>query len=386
VRAIFFCNEMLGLGHLRLSIALAQALVHRDDRATSLIVTGSGAFPGLSLPRNVDLLKLPTLPVDPGSAWGATTHRPPTSLAMPTEEVSALRSAISTAAIRALAPEVVVVDYKPTGRNDELLGALDLCRRRHGGTIALGLWEVDDAPERLRAEWTPARLEAVRELYDLVLIYGPTLPGDVRAERLRATGMAVRHTGIVASAPAQHGPADLDDGYLLATAGGGADGFALLDALLGAIRRHPLALPAVLVAGPNMPVGQVARLRDSVEGLDAVVIHQRPDMEELLAGARAVVAMAGYCTVAEILASGRPALLVPRAVPREEQLNRARLLAAAGRVHMLDPHELGPDTLAAALALLLEQPARPRESLGGADEAARILLAHRANVKTVTTP
>ncbi len=386
MRAIFFCNEMLGLGHLRLSIALAQALVQRDDSATSLIVTGSSAFPGLSLPRNVDLLKLPALPVDPGSAWGETDRRPPAGLAMRSEEVSALRAAISTAAVRALAPEVVVVDYKPTGRNDELLGPLDLCRRRHGCTIALGLWEVDDAPERLRAEWTPARLEAVRELYDLVLVYGPEVPGDVRTERLRATGMTVRHTGIVASAPAQHGPADLDDGYLLATVGGGADGFELLDALLGAIRAHPLELPAVLVAGPNMPVDQVARLRDSAEGFDALVVHQRPDMEELLAGARAVVAMAGYCTAAEILASGRPALLVPRAFPREEQLNRARLLTAPGHVQMLDPRELEPDTLAAALASLFAQPARPPEQLGGADEAARILLAHRANVKTVTSP
>jgi predicted glycosyltransferase len=89
-----------------------------------------------------------------------------------------------------------------------------------------------------------------------------------------------------------------------------------------------------------------------------------------------VVAMAGYCTAAEILASGKPALLVPRAFPREEQLNRARLLSEAGRLQMLDPDELGPATLAAALASLLEQPARSPQQLTGADEAARILLAH----------
>ncbi len=102
-------------------------------------------------------------------------------------------------------------------------------------------------------------------------------------------------------------------------------------------------------------------------------------MEEVLAGARAVVAMAGYCTAAEILASGKPALLVPRTFPREEQLNRARLLAEAGRMQMLDPGRLHPDTLAAALASLLEQPPRPPERLGGADEAASILLTHAAS-------
>jgi predicted glycosyltransferase len=99
----------------------------------------------------------------------------------------------------------------------------------------------------------------------------------------------------------------------------------------------------------------------------------------VLAGARAVVAMAGYCTAAEILASGKPALLVPRTFPREEQLNRARLLSEAGRVQMLDPGRLDPATLATALASLLERPPRPPERLGGADAAARILLAHAAS-------
>jgi len=35
VRSVLFCNEMLGLGHLRLSLALAGALVEQDDRATA---------------------------------------------------------------------------------------------------------------------------------------------------------------------------------------------------------------------------------------------------------------------------------------------------------------------------------------------------------------
>ena len=369
---------MLGLGHLRLSLALAKALIEVDERATSLIVTGSAAFPGLALANRIDVLKLPTLPVDRGSAWNATGHRPRAELAMASDEVSALRSAVVTAAVQATAPQVVVVDYKPTGRNDELRDALEWCRRQADCTVALGMWEVDDAPDRLREDWTRSRVQDVRDLYDLVLVYGPEVPGDVRAQRLRASGMTVCHTGLVASPPAVVGPPDLGSGYLLATAGGGADGFGLLAAVLAAIESHPLGLPVILVAGPNMPADQVGQLRRTAAGLDALVADHRPDMEEVLAGARAVVAMAGYCTAAEILASGKPALLVPRTFPREEQLNRARLLSASGRVQMLDPGRLDPATLGPALASLLERPPRPPERLGGADEAARILLAHAA--------
>lgn len=46
MRSILFCNEMLGLGHIRLSLALAEALTADDDRATSLVVTGSPASGG----------------------------------------------------------------------------------------------------------------------------------------------------------------------------------------------------------------------------------------------------------------------------------------------------------------------------------------------------
>ena len=47
-------------------------------------------------------------------------------------------------------------------------------------------------------------------------------------------------------------------------------------------------------------------------------------MEELIAGAKAVVAMGGYNTYCEILSFDKPALIVPRVAPREEQLIRAR--------------------------------------------------------------
>src|SRR2546421_4098527 len=53
VRSVLFCNEMLGLGHLRLSLAVAGALVEQDDRSSALVVTGSPAFAGWRLPPGV---------------------------------------------------------------------------------------------------------------------------------------------------------------------------------------------------------------------------------------------------------------------------------------------------------------------------------------------
>jgi predicted glycosyltransferase len=129
----------------------------------------------------------------------------------------------------------------------------------------------------------------------------------------------------------------------------------------------------VLVAGPMMAPAQVATLHDTAANLDVQVHRVRNDMDAVIAGARAVVSMAGYCTVAEVLASGKPALLVPRAFPRDEQLRRARRWAATGRLDLLEPDELAPAPLRAAFDRLLERPARAPQQPTGAQTAVSLL-------------
>ena len=62
-------------------------------------------------------------------------------------------------------------------------------------------------------------------------------------------------------------------------------------------------------------------------------------MEELVAGATAVVAMGGYNTYCEILSFDKPGLIVPRVAPRQEQLIRARRAAELGLIEMFLPQE-----------------------------------------------
>jgi hypothetical protein len=84
----------------------------------------------------------------------------------------------------------------------------------------------------------------------------------------------------------------------------GVDGYDLLESILAAIRLAPLGIPAVLTTGPVMATARIAALREQAQRLDARVEVLRPDMDAVLAGARAVVAMAGYNTVAEVIGSG----------------------------------------------------------------------------------
>ena len=79
-------------------------------------------------------------------------------------------------------------------------------------------------------------------------------------------------------------------------------------------------------------------------------------MDRVLAGARAVVGMAGYNTVAETLRARRPALLVPRTRPSQEQLVRARAVSQQQSYSMLLPTTSTPRAMRDALGALLEAP------------------------------
>jgi predicted glycosyltransferase len=124
-----------------------------------------------------------------------------------------------------------------------------------------------------------------------------------------------------------------------------------------------------------MGAAKVAELRALVHGVDAQVHAFRTDMERVIAGARAVVSMAGYNTVAELMQARKPALLVPRARPSAEQLVRARGLAERGLAALLEPDSLAPETMRAALGELLErrEPAPEPDEYDGGERAATIL-------------
>jgi predicted glycosyltransferase len=370
-RFLFCTNECVGLGHMRRTLTLARAVTEMDESASALVLTGAPLTPGLALPAGVDTVKLPMLHRDPVNGLGAR------NLQIESDDLHDLRASLALAAATAFAPDVAVIDKLPLGLGNELEPTLQALRAR-GTKIVLGLRDVEEDPVAVRRRWreTGAR-EALRRYYDTVLVYGPD---GGTADALSCVGWTdlrvdVHHVGYIGAPLPSDPPADLPPEYLLATVGGGADGFPVLASVVDAVRERPLGLPVVVVAGPLMDPLEVAELRRRAEGLPIQLFEARPDMDAVVAGARAVVAMAGYNTVAEITRAGHPAVLVPRVGPSAEQLIRARALADDGAFAMVHPDELTPARMAAELAAMLVRPQptfEPAEH-GGAAVAAEIL-------------
>jgi predicted glycosyltransferase len=110
-----------------------------------------------------------------------------------------------------------------------------------------------------------------------------------------------------------------------------------------------------------MKEGQRARLELLCRSNPAVrVLDFVTNAEQFIAQAAAIVSMAGYNSVCEILTADVATLLVPRTAPRAEQLVRARRLADRGLVDLVQPEEADASTLSSWLAAAVVEVAGQR--------------------------
>jgi predicted glycosyltransferase len=373
LRALFITNECAGLGHLRRTINLARAVTDNDPEATALIVTGSAALGSFVLPERVDTVKLPVFRREAdGTLYAAT-------LGVDMPRIESMRSEILLSAAAAFDPDVVVVDKTPLGLRDELVPMLEHLRERGRARIVLGLRNVEDEPERVRAAWAEGdTLAAVRCFYDCAVVYGPANTTGDALSCLEGVELPVpvSHVGFVGNKPATTAPDDLPEGYLLVTVGGGSDGQDTIEAVLDADQYATLPFPVVIVTGPLMSTQSVIRLAARCDGEHVRLFDFRHDMANVLAGARAVVTMGGYNTISEVLQTGVPALVVPRVRPSEEQLIRANDLVALGLADMLHPDSITPARMWRAVQQTAARPRRPIDNADyrGAERTAALLV------------
>src|SRR5215211_3092766 len=149
-RYLFFSNELIGLGHLRRTLSIANRLAEIETESSSLIVTGSPVVPWFGMPPRVDILKLP------GWTRDEQGDRRAGGLALDVGGLHAVRAGIELAVASNFEADVAVVDKLPLGPGGELTQALEALRGFPRCRVVLGLRDIDDAPPRVRTEGSPA--------------------------------------------------------------------------------------------------------------------------------------------------------------------------------------------------------------------------------------
>ena len=226
----------------------------------------------------------------------------------------------------------------PHGALGELLPTLEALRSTDT-RVVLGLRDIVDAPEIVRRRWqVEGAYDALDRYYDLVLVYGNQDVYDVAvnydmcpavADRLHYCGYVcapdeAQQTRRVRTRCLNGSKAER---LIVATAGGGADAYPLMEALLRAMPAITAEAPAALtiITGPFMPDDMRRALQVQANGSGVKIRTSVQDVLSYIAAADVVVGMAGYNTTVEVLRMATPAVLVPRAGPSAEQRTRARL-------------------------------------------------------------
>lgn len=381
MRLVFYSHDGQGLGHVRRNLAIAAAVTRRDSRASVLVISSSDHVDDLVIPARVDVLKLPGVRKLGNDRYEARR------LQLSGPEVWELRAGIIASATRLFAPDVLLADKHPLGAHGELREALDHIGKG-GGQAVLGLRDILDTPATVREEWRRAGVvPAITRHYGRVLVYGcqSVLDPAVTYGLPDPVTRRLSYCGYVASTPEVASPAPLvrrPDGrpLVLATAGAGTDGYALLSAFLHASQGAPWQ--PVVVSGSDASAADQDRLQRAALAAGGTCRRFVRDLSGHFSSVAAVVTMGGYNTLTECLRAAAPAVVVPRVHPRQEQLIRARAFADLGLVRLVLPEDLaGPALGRAVRQALATSPAQVRGAvaagidLDGADRAAGHLLA-----------
>ncbi len=359
-RVMLYSHDTFGLGHLRRSRTIAQALAAHDPGLSALIMTGSPVAGRFDFPDRVDHVRLPGVVKLPDGSY--KSH----NLAVDIDETVRLRAALLAAAEATFRPDLIIVDKEPGGFRNELDLTLEAAQAR-GARLVLGVRDVLDDAATLREEWARKGACAIIErYYDELWIYGaPEAHRPLEGLPLSAAVHArTVYTGYLRREAPEISPADWppaqNGDYVLVTTGGGGDGAELIDWTLAAYETDPdIPLRAVLVYGPFMNAELRADFERRAAALGERIMTVGFDsrMERLVQEARGVVAMGGYNTFCEILSLDKPAVIAPRTAPRLEQLIRAEAAEKLGLIRMLHKPRDGaaPQVMADAIRGLITQ-------------------------------
>lgn len=356
-RVFFYVQHLLGIGHLKRAVVLADAMTQAGLEVT--LVTGGMPVPGLKMSVAHCVQLPPASAADLGFKTLLDAHGQPVD-----DTWKALRREQLLAAWSARNPDALVIELFPFGRRQmrfELLPLLEAARARSPRP-----WILSSVRDVLGGgQSDPARadqmLETFDRYFDRVLVHGDgawvpfgrSFRHAARlADRLHYTGYVVGPRPGTVAGPAVPRAGRGPDAEVLVSVGGGAVGQHLLET---ALQARPLtalgANPWRLLAGINATDADLARLHALAGTQPGICIERfRPDFMDLLAQCRVSVSQGGYNTVMEILQTEAAAVIVPFAGGAEtEQALRARLLADAGRVRCVDEATLTPVALAQAI-------------------------------------
>ncbi|MFQ5598092.1 MAG: glycosyltransferase family protein [Nitrospiria bacterium] len=357
--------------------------------AKQLLLTGSTQSHSYEIPDRLDYIKLPSITKSPDGVYSAG------SLEVPFDTINSIRENMIFETVKYYKADLFLIDKAPAGIHGELMRSLQYLKSNHPKTkLVFGMRDIEDDPQVTRKTWEQNGVYSLlEEVYDTIFLYGSrTVYDPVQEYGLSENmGKKIISCGYIGRdlrsvRPVQNIRDSLKmktDKLVVVTAGGGGDGFEMIDAYLEMLetaeKRSLSKFDSFVVTGPMMSEENKNRLkRHQVGGIPLTLIDFTPEMISYLNAADLVISMGGYNSFCEILSLHKRAIIIPRIVPRVEQLIRANRFSALGLIRMIHPDELAPERLLEEITTEIgrRNPVRPEDAgiqMNGASNASRAI-------------
>ncbi len=358
-KILFYSHDTFGLGHIRRTQKIANQ-VAKSDRSI-LIACASPKASSFASASGIEYLNLP------GFTKQISGEYSPRSLNIPTDQFVNLRSSLLLSAVRSFNPDLVVIDKEPLGVKKELLPALEYLRNFHKHTkIVCGFRDILDDWDSVKKEWFKRDTErALNEYFDEILVYGEESIYNFAQEYHLSKNLSdkITYTGYLnpgAQADEEfHFPANSKDKAIVTfTLGGGGDGWDFLECFLKLLELnlHQDSYRAYILTGPFCEQRLLKKARDLSETRKDIVVSEFiSNAPSLFKASDLVISMGGYNTFCELLSMQKYPLILPRTVPRKEQLLRAQVFASQGFCNYIEPEMVNPENLQKEISMALDK-------------------------------
>jgi predicted glycosyltransferase len=357
---LMYSHDTYGLGHIRRTMAIASHL--RSSSTNILILTGSPIAGRYSLPENVDFVRIPGMIKKTNDEYHSLSIR------INAEHAVNIRKSIISATAKSFQPDLFIVDKEPLGLKREVLPILRWFKKHHPKTkTVLGLRDIMDDRETVCRDWQHKKIyRYLDELYSEIWVYGKQDIYDSAAEynipektqqKMFFTGYLPRKVSSDKTKLKTRKKfcVKSDERMIVVTAGGGGDGFKMMDKYIAMYESYPVPkIKSILITGPFMPKEQRRHLAKRAKAFKIKVLPFYPRMEEMFGAADLVVSMGGYNTICEILSQETPSLIIPRETPRKEQLIRAQALKKQQLIDFVPWPKLGAKSLYTKIVAMLK--------------------------------
>lgn len=357
-RLMFYCQHILGMGHLVRSMEIVRGLT-QDFQVC--FINGGEIIQGFEIPADVEVVNLPAIKTD---SEFRTLQVVDSDLDL--AAVEAIRRDQLLQVYQQFQPDVLMIELFPFGRRKfsfELIPLLDAIQADGRKTKVVSSLRDIVVTKQNREKHEQKVCTLMNQYFDLLLIHGDPKfqPIEETFSRIQDLQCPVYYTGyVVQPQPVESAILPIHEPMILATIGGGRFGHELLDAVVAVAPALETLIPHQIqvFTGPFYPEEKLKALQEKAKGCRNLWVDRyTPNLLQYMQRADLSISMSGYNTTLNVLTTGVKAMLMAfTGNDDQEQRMRSEKLAAMDLVTTVQPEDLAADRFVALIQSSLQKP------------------------------